>query len=169
MPVPTYRERLRTEGASLAACGAAGSVGLWCLAPSSRRWPYNTLGQLAVTSALTHHFGTRSVRKSMDAAVEAQPGGEGTGEPTPLWQIPLIMLGLASFFALLRNTSLPGAERAGLDASLRVTGGCVVTGVMQAVVYEKLVPADETARGRRYFRGAGSKLIGGTKLVYTRA
>src|SRR4051812_13903697 len=109
MAPPSYRERLRTEGLALAACGAAGSCALWRFVPSSRRWPLNTLGQLAVTAGLAARFGTRSVQKSMDEAVEAQPGGEGTGEPTPLWQLPVIMSGLAGFFALLPKTGLPGS------------------------------------------------------------
>src|SRR3954451_777958 len=112
MAVPSYRERLRTEGLTLAACGAAGSLVLWRFFPQARRWPLNTLGQLAVTAGLYARFGTRTVRKSLDEAVEAEPGGEGTGEPTPLWELPVIMVGLAAAFPLLPS------DRAGWDASL---------------------------------------------------
>ena len=48
----TYRERLRREGAVLAVTGAAGSAALLATAPEARRWPWNTVGQLAGVAAL---------------------------------------------------------------------------------------------------------------------
>ena len=52
------------------------------------------------------------------------------------------------------------------DAGLRVTGGCMLVGLAQAVLLERLVAADERRRGRRYVRMPGSSLLG-TKLGFT--
>ena len=165
---PSYRERLRVEGLTMAACGAIASVALIAFVPESRQRWVSTVGQLAVVAALLEGFGPRSVRKWMDAAAEAQEAGEGTGEPTPLWQLPVIMTGLAAFFVLLPETGLPGTDGAGWDAGLRVTGGCLLVGLAQGVRYERVVAADEARRGRRYVRAPGSRLGRGTVLAFTR-
>lgn len=167
MAVPSYRERLRREGLALAGVGAAGSAALIVLVPASRRWPLNTVGQLAVTAALLQRFGTRSVRKAMDGAREALPGGEGTGEATPLWMMAPIVAGLATPFVLLPRTGLPGSSRAGWDAALRITAGSMLSGLAQATLYERAVAADERVRARRYVRATGSSLLGSTNLVFT--
>src|SRR4051794_34507861 len=127
MAAPSYRERLRIEGFTMAGLGAAASIGLWRGVPASRRWPLNTLGQIAVAGALMARLGRKSVRRAMDEAVEVQLGAEGGGEPTPLWQLPLIMAALAlAFGEAIPRTGLPGSDRAGWDAGLRITGGCLV-------------------------------------------
>jgi hypothetical protein len=105
----------------------------------------------------------------MDRAEELPPGEEGDGEPTPLWMLPPIMAGLAAVFVLLPRTGLPASSAAGWDAALRVTGGCVLVGTAQAVLFERTVAKDEERRGRRYVRIPGSRLLGGTKLGWTRA
>lgn len=152
----------------MAAWGAAGSVALIAFVPDSRRWPLNTVAQLAVVGVLLERFGTRSVRRWMDRAEEVRPGEEGTGEPTPLWMLPLIMVGLAAFFVLLPETGLPASDRAGWDAGLRITGGCMLVGLAQGVRFAGAVEEDEQRRGRRYIRLPGSRLLGGTKLGFTR-
>ena len=165
---PSYRERLRVEGLALAACGALASVALIAFVPQSRRWPLNTVAQLAVVAALLEGLGTRKVRKWMDDAEELPPGEEGSGEPTPLWMLPPIMVSLAAVFVLLPETDLPGSDRAGWDAGLRITGGCALVGLVQALRYASVVGAEEQKRGRRYLRVKGSHLWSGTKLGWTK-
>jgi hypothetical protein len=165
---PSYRERLRVEGLALAACGALASAALVAFVPQSRRWPLNTVAQLAVVAVLLEGFGTRRVRKWMDEAEELPPGEEGSGEPTPLWMLPPIMTGLAAVFVLLPETGLPASDRAGWDAALRITGGCMLVGLVQGLRFEGIVGADEQKRGRRYLRVKGSHLWSGTKLGWTR-
>jgi uncharacterized protein YjeT (DUF2065 family) len=160
---PTYRDRLRIEGLTLAACGVAGSAGLLAFkTEQATRWPLNTIGQLAVVAGLLGWLGPRAVRRSIDGAQELTAGGEGSGEPTPLWQLPVIVAGLAGTFVALQEVN----DRAGWDAALRITGGCTLVGLAQAVVLERLVAADEDRRGRTYFRFKGSRLGRGTKLGF---
>ena len=52
----------------------------------------------------------------------------------------------------------------GWDAGLRIGGGCVVVGLSQAVLFERLVAARERGAGQRFVRMAGSSLFTGTKL-----
>src|SRR4051794_7042648 len=104
---PSYRERLRIEGLSLAACGAIGSAALVAFVPASRRWPLNTIGQLAAVVVLLEAFGTRRVRRWLADADEVASGEEGSGEPTPLWMFPPIVAALAATLVLLPETGLP--------------------------------------------------------------
>jgi hypothetical protein len=164
MAVPTYRERLRIEGLALAACGAVGSAALVAFVPASRRWPLNTVAQLAAVAALLELVGTRKVRGWLRDADELKPGEEGSGEPTPLWMLPPIVISLAAVFVLLPETGLPASDRAGWDAALRITGGCLLVGLVQGLRYERIVAREESSRGRRYVRVKGSHLWSGTKL-----
>ena len=156
---PTYRERLRIEGAWLAACGAAGSAALLVTSEEARRWPLNTVGQLAVAGALAVSLGRRAAIKNTDNAENRDPGEIGSGEPTPLWMHPLIVAGLAALVSLPREIGAPGA---GWDAGLRVTAGCVLVGLTQAIVIERTVAAAERESGRTYYRAKGSR---GAKTV----
>jgi drug/metabolite transporter (DMT)-like permease len=164
MAPPSYRERLRIEGLALAACGLIGSVAIVAFVPASRRWPLNTLAQLAAVVALLEGVGTRKVRKWMREADELKSGEEGGGEATPLWMLPPIVAALAALFVALPETGLPASDRAGWDAALRVTAGCMLVGLAQGLRYESVVAADESKRGRRYVRVKGSHLWSGTKL-----
>jgi drug/metabolite transporter (DMT)-like permease len=166
---PTYRERLRVEGLALAACGALASAALIAFVPQSRRWPLNTVAQLAVVAALLEGLGTRKVRKWVDDAHELEPGEEGSGEPTPLWMLPPIVTGLAAVLVLLPETGLPASDRAGWDAALRITGGCMLVGLAQGLRFEGIVRAAEQKRGRRYIRVKGSHLWSGTTLGWRKA
>src|SRR4051812_13843732 len=161
---PSYRERLRTEGLALAACGLAGSAALVAFVPASRRWPLSTVAQPAGVAAWWEGFGPRRVRAGVRDADEIAPGEGGSGEPTPLWMLPPIMVALAAVFVLLPETGLPASDRAGWDAALRITGGCLLVGLVQGVRYERIVAKEEAARGRRYIRVKGSHLWSGTKL-----
>jgi hypothetical protein len=164
---PSYRERLRIEGLVLAACGAIGSVALVALVPESRRRPASTAGQLVALVVLLEWLGTRSVRRSIDNAREVED--PGSGEPTPLWMLPPIVAALAAAFVALPETGLPFSDRAGWDAGLRITAGCMLVGLAQAFRFERVVAAAELSRGRRYFRVAGSHLWSGTKLGYVKS
>jgi drug/metabolite transporter (DMT)-like permease len=158
---PSYRERLRVEGAALAALGLLGSVAIVVARPEqATRWPLNTAGQLAVVAGLLGWFGPRVTRRTLERSVPLEPGEDGTGEPTPLWHLPLVVGGLAATVVALGELH----DRAGWDAALRVTLGCALVGATQAVPLARLVAADERATGRRHLRLRGSRLGRGTKL-----
>jgi hypothetical protein len=166
---PTYRERLRAEGLTLAASGAAGSALLLTTTGQARRWPLNTAAQLAVVVALLAWLGPRGVRGSMERAQELREGEEGNGEPTPLWLLPAIVAALTLAVALPSRLGLPGSSRAGWDAGLRITAGSLIVGLGQAVLLERIVARSERATGRRYLRVKGSRVLRGTKLGWTPA
>jgi hypothetical protein len=168
MAPPSYRERLRTEGLALAACGALGSAALIAFVPASRRWPLNTVAQLAAVGVLLEWLGRRRVQRWLDDAHEIRPGEEGSGEPTPLWMLPPIVAGLAAVFVLLPETGLPASDRAGWDAALRITGGSMLVGLAQAFRFAGVVERNESESGRRYLRVKGSHLWSGTKLGWTK-
>ena len=157
MQAPSYRERLTVEGGVLAASGLVGSAVLVAFVDQSRDAPRSTVVQLVVVAALCIVLGPFFAKRWMQ---RAQPidHTEAGGEPTPLWQLPLITGGLALVVAL------PPPHL--WDAALRVTGGCLLVGLMQAGVMAGLVAADERRRGRRYVRLPGSRILRGTKLGY---
>src|SRR3954462_10798409 len=158
---PSYRERLRIEGFALAALGAAGSVALVAFVPESRKRPPSTIGQLIALAMLLEWLGPRAGRRGSDEARELDD--PGSGEPTPVWMLPPIVAGLAAAFVALPETGLPFSDLAGWDAGLRITAGCVVVGLAQALRWERVVAAAERASGRRYFRAPSSHLWSGTK------
>lgn len=153
---PSYRELLIREGGALALSGAVGSAVLLGLEDSATDGPWNTGIQLGVVAALCAFLGPRSVRK-WTARAEPVPEGDPplTGEPTPLWQMPVITAGLTLAVAL--STGM-------WDAGLRVTGGCLLVGLTQAALMAPMVGADERRRGRRYIRLPGSRILRGTRL-----
>ena len=151
---PTYRERLRVEGAALAASGAVSAAAVLAFGDDATHGPLSTAIQLFVVAALMATLGTRSVRRSLRAARDLPAGEPGSGEPTPLWQLPLICAGLTLAFGF----------GVGWDAGLRIGGGCVIVGLAQAVLFERLVAREEERRGRRFHRVPGSSLFTGTKL-----
>lgn len=165
MPAPSYRERLRIEGAVLAGAGATGSFLLLVLADGATDGPAGTIGQLAVVAALLGWFGPRAAKRWM-AGSKALPDASGiSGDPTPLWQHPLIVAGLTALIAL--PPEVVSNSGPAWDAGLRVTGGCVLVGLAQMVLLERVVAADEDRHDRRYVRLPGSSLRG-TKLGFTR-
>jgi hypothetical protein len=156
VPVP-YRDRLRLEGAVLAACGAAGSAGLLLLVEASRERPVSTVLQLAGVALLLLVLAPRVVRAWADAAEDVRPEGH-TGEPTPLWHLPLVCAGLAAIFAV------PGVW----DAALRVTGGCLLVGLAQALLLPPVVARVERERRGTLIRLPGSRVLRGTRLGLVR-
>ena len=154
MRPPSYRERLRLEGSVLAGCGALSAVAVLLFADGATRGPLSTVVQLAVVALLMATAGVFSVRRSIERAVELDAGDPGTGEPTALWLLPLIVAVLTLGFGFA----------AGWDAGLRIGGGCVLVGLAQAVLFERVVAAAERRHGRSYERLPGSSLFTGTKL-----
>jgi len=55
------------------------------------------------------------------------------------------------------------------DAGLRVTGGCVLVGLAQALLLARIVHVDERATGRTYVRAPGSRIVRGTQLAYVQS
>ena len=160
---PTYRERLRAEGFVLAAAGAIASVLLLALVPEASDRASSTIGQLALVVVLLLALASRSTRRAIRGARPVAPGEQLTGEPTPLWLPPLVVLALTALFVV------PGAlglGAVGWDACLRITGGCMLVGLAQAILVERTVAADEGRTGRTYLRLPGSTLIRGTKLGF---
>jgi hypothetical protein len=155
-PALTYRRRLRVEGLALAACGVAGSVALVLADGRTTDHAVSTLVQLAVVVVLLATLGPRSVARAIAAA---RPDGEpapATGEPTPLWHLPLVVAVLATPLVLLGSW----------DAGLRVTAGCALVGLAQAGLLAARVAADEQRTGRTYARAPGSRILRGTRLAY---
>lgn len=154
MSPPTYRQRLRLEGATLAAWGAISAVAVLALADGAGDNSASTVIQLGVVAALMATIGVWSVNRSMERATELDPGRGGTGEPTPLWQLPLIVAALTLAFGF----------GVGWDAALRIGGGCVIVGLAQAVLFERLVAVREARSSTQFHRVVGSSLLTGTKL-----
>ena len=138
----------------LAGAGAVAALLVLALTDEATQNLLSTVVQLAIVAALMGTLGVRSVRRSMASAVPIDPAEDGTGEPTPLWQHPLIVAGLTLGFGF----------PAGWDAGLRVGGGCLIVGLAQAVVFERLVAREERRRGLRFRRVEGSSLLTGTRL-----
>lgn len=171
----TYVRRLRTEGLALAAVGAAGSAVLLATQPQAKRRPASTIGQLAVLAGGLAYFGPRSTAKALDNASRAYLGRVGTGEPTPLWHIPIPVLAEVALVSGRPKKALEGAPlpppvkaAAGWDAALRVTAGSALVGLYQALVIARQVKQAEGSGWRRYYRMPGSRIGRGTKLGYTR-
>ena len=151
---PTYRERLRLEGGVLAGAGGLAALAVLVATEEATDGPLSTVIQLALVALLMATLGVRSVRRSLQRAIPLGPGGTGGGEPTALWKLPLIVGVLGLGFGL----------GAGWDAALRVGGGCVIVGCAQALLFERLVAAEESRSARRFYRVPGSSLFTGTKL-----
>jgi hypothetical protein len=172
---PTYRDRLRVEGLTLAGAGLAGSSVLLALAPQARRAPGNTAAQLGILVAGLAVLGPRGTRKALEGADRVRFGRVGTGEPTPLWHVPVPPLAGVLFVARLArplNDALGLPEKlgrmAGWDAALRVTAGSALVGLYQAFAIERQVARVERRALRTYYRMPGSRLGTGTQLGWTR-
>ena len=162
---PTYRERLRVEGAVLAASGALASVALLVFVSEAGERAGSTIGQIAFVAVLLAVLGPLSVRRWLAAARPVDPAAGLTGQPTPLWMPPLVVVVLTGVFVLPGELGLGSV---GWDAGLRITLGCLLVGLAQALLLAQIVAADEARNGRRYLRLPGSRAIGGTKLGFFR-
>jgi len=63
--VPTYLQRLRLEGAVLAACGTIGTAVLLAVTAQARRGPASTAAQLLILAGLLAWLGPRGLRRSI--------------------------------------------------------------------------------------------------------
>lgn len=159
MAVATYRERLRVEGLTLAGFGGAVCAILLAGVDGATDRPASTVGQLSVVLAAMTVLGLLGVRRAVRDSGPLPAGRRGSGEPTPLWQLPVIVIALTLLFGLL----------AGWDAGLRIAGGCVIVGLVQALVLERAVAGDELRTGRRHVRVAGSRILRGSRLAHVAA
>ena len=112
-------------------------------------------------AALLAWLGPRGVRTAIARAEEiGRPGvPPATGEPTPLWHLPLVVAVLATPLVLA------GAP----DAALRVTGGSALVGAAQAVLLARIVAGHERRAGRVFARLPGSRILRGTQLGWAPA
>jgi hypothetical protein len=138
----------------LAGAGALAAAVVLAAADDAGDGPLSTVIQLAIVAALMATLGTWSVRRSMERAIPLDPKRLGSGEPTALWKLPLIVAALALAFGF----------GAGWDAALRIGGGCLIVGCAQAVLFERLVAREESRSARRFYRVPGSSVFTGTKL-----
>lgn len=154
MDAPSYRERLAVEGSVLAASGALGVAVLLAFVDEARERPTRTLWQLALVALLCGLLGPWLFRRWTERAEPAEAGAGG-GEPTPLWQLPAIVAGLAVGVGLLTGH---------WDTAVRAAGGCTLVGLTQAAIMAPLVARAEELRGGRFVRMPGSRLGRGTQL-----
>ncbi|MGH2892717.1 MAG: hypothetical protein ACRDPM_05535 [Solirubrobacteraceae bacterium] len=157
MTTPTYLQRLRLEGAVLASCGTIGTVVLLVVTPQARRAPASTAWQLLVAAGLLAWLGPRGVRRSIARSDQLPAEHIGSGEPTPIWHIVAIAMIL----------TVVAGELGGWDAGLRVTGGCLLVGTLQALILGRMVATQQHASGRTYYRIVGSRILKGTRLGHT--
>ena len=159
----TYRERLRLEGAVLAASGALGSVLLLALVAEAGERASSTAVQLAIVAIALALLGPRSVRRWLAEAKPVDAASAPSGQPTPLWMPPLVVVVLVALFVAPGEL---GVGAVGWDAGLRITLAAMLVGLAQALLLAPIVAADEARRGRRYVRVPGSRAIAGTKLGF---
>jgi len=165
MPTPpTYRQRLRLEGAVLAASGAIASVLLLVFADEASERAASTALQITFVTAVLAVAGPVFVRRWLAEAQPVTEGAEPTGQPTALWKPPLVVAVLTALFVVPGEL---GVGAVGWDAGLRITLGCMVVGLAQALLVERLVAADEARNGRSYIRLPGSRATSGTNLGFS--
>lgn len=161
--VPTYRERLRLEGAVLAATGGLGSVLLLAFVDEASERALSTVLQVAFVAAVLAVAGPIFVRRWLAGAQPVGDDAQLTGQPTALWKPPLVVVVLTALFVVPGEL---GVGAAGWDAGLRITLGSMLVGLAQALFVERLVAADEARHGRRYVRLPGSRATSGTNVGF---
>jgi len=162
-PPPTYRQRLRLEGTVLAASGALASVLLLTLVAEATERAASTALQITFVAVLLAIAGPLYVRRWLAAAQPVADGAGLTGQPTALWKPPLVVVVLTALFVVPGEL---GIGAVGWDAGLRITLGCTLVGLAQALLVERLVASDEARQGRSYVRLPGSRATSGTNLGF---
>ncbi len=164
MQPPTYRRRLRVEGAVLAGAGALGCALMLTFVDAASERAFSTIGQLAFVTILIAALAPLLVRRSLARARPVARSEDGlTGQPTALWKPVLVTIVLTALFVVPGEL---GVGAAGWDAGVRICGGCLLVGLAQAVLFEHLVRADEARSGRTFVRLPGTSAFGGTKLGF---
>ena len=162
-PPPTYRERLRLEGAVLAVAGALASTLLLAFAPEATERAASTALQITFVALVLGVVGPVYVRRWLAAAEPVAPDAALTGQPTALWKPPLVVVVLTALFVVPGEL---GFGAVGWDAGLRITLGCLLVGLAQALLIERVVASDEARQGRSYIRLPGSRATSGTNLGF---
>ncbi len=148
----------------LAGSGALGCALMLALVHAASERALSTIGQLVFVTILIAAFTPILVRRSLAGAQPlADAADAGSGQPTPLWKPPLVTIVLAALFVVPGEL---GVGVAGWDAGVRICGGCMLVGLAQAILVERLVGADEGRTGRTFVRVAGASAFGGTKLGF---
>jgi hypothetical protein len=160
---PTYRQRLRLEGTVLASAGALASVLLMTFADEATERALSTALQIGFVTVVLAVAGPRYVRRWLAAAQPVAVDAQLTGQPTALWKPPLVVVVLTALFVVPGEL---GVGAVGWDAGLRITLGCMLVGLAQALLVERLVASDEARRGRSYVRLPGSRATSGTNLGF---
>lgn len=111
--------------------------------------------QLAVVALLLLTIAPRTVRAWAGIAEPVDDPSAISGDPTPLWHLPLVCAGPAL---------LLGGVLGGWDTALRFTGGCLLVGLAQAYVLEAAAARAELRRKGTLVRLPGSSLLRGTRL-----
>jgi len=151
---PTYRERLQTEGLMLAVCGGIACVAVFAFTDVADEPRSITIVELLIVAGLVATLGPLALRRARRRAIELDADEVGSGEPTPLWHIAVIV----AFLVVLAGVTL------GPLGALNAAGGCVVIGFGQAILLATLVGMDEREQGRRFYRVRGSRILRGTRL-----
>jgi len=162
-PPPTYRQRLRLEGTVLAVAGGLASVLLLAFAPEATERAASTAVQITFVALVLSVVGPVYVRRWLAAAQPVTPDAQLTGQPTALWKPPLVVVVLTALFVVPGEL---GFGAVGWDAGLRITLGCMLVGLAQALLIERLVASDEARQGRSYVRLPGSRATSGTNLGF---
>ena len=160
---PTYRERLRLEGTVLAVAGGLGSVLLLAFVDEASERAASTVLQITFVVAVLAVAGPVFVRRWLAAARPIADDAGLTGQPTALWKPPLVVVVLTALFVVPGEL---GIGAVGWDAGLRITLGCMLVGLAQALLVERLVAYDERRNGRSYVRLPGSQATSGTNLGF---
>lgn len=153
---PSYRSRLRAEGAALVLSAALAALVLLIAVPGSREGISRTLIVLAAAALLIAWLGPRSVHVALAHAVQVFTPDPGSGEPRPLWHLPLVVA----------VPTVIVARFAGAANGLRLTLVLALLGLCQAFVLERIVAVNEGQSRRRYFRVDGSRMFGPTRLGF---
>ena len=147
----------------LAASGALASVLLLTLVAEATERAASTALQIAFVAVLLAIAGPLYVRRWLAAAQPVADGAGLTGQPTALWKPPLVVVVLTALFVMPGEL---GIGAVGWDAGLRITLGCTLVGLAQALLVERLVASDEARQGRSYVRLSGSRATSGTNLGF---
>jgi hypothetical protein len=123
----------------------------------------STALQIAFVVAVLAVAGPVFVRRWLGAAQPVAADAALTGQPTALWKPPLVVAVLTALFVVPGQL---GIGAVGWDAGLRITLGCMLVGLAQALLVERLVAYDEMRNGRSYVRLPGSQATSGTNLGF---
>lgn len=171
MPPPSYRQRLRAEGLTLAATGGVAATWIVATRREAMRKPVSTVAQLALVGAGLARYGPRVTLRSLAAARPVAQVELGSGAPVPLWLVPAPLLAVTLLGArgVLSPLPLPRRDGEAWDRGLRAAVGGALLGLYQAMVAERFVCRSERAGDRTYYRLPAPGAGGGTVLGYVEA